>query len=313
MMAAALLLSYAALAAAAGTWWLPRARWPFRAPRAGIALWQALTLTVVISPVLGALFLAVPCLNMSAGPAGPPPGTAAVAAGDAVPAGVAGALLALAVLGRLACVTGSALAVAARQRARHGDVLAVVAHPGPVPGSFLLDDDHPVAYCLPGRGRIVLTTGALRRLDGRQLAAVLAHERAHLSGRHHLVLLSATILRRAFPRARVFAVAADQVGALVEMAADDTAARRTHRLALAGALLALASARIPAGMLGAAGTAAARRVRRLIEPARPRPGMRSAGISAAALTAAAALVLSAPAFAYAIACACCGPCWACPW
>src|SRR5438034_5303917 len=34
--------------------------------------------------------------------------------------------------------------------------------------------DRPAVYCLPGRRRIVLTTGALTRLDDRELDAVLA-------------------------------------------------------------------------------------------------------------------------------------------
>ena len=67
----------------------------------------------------------------------------------------------------------------------------------------LIDDEHPAVYCLPGRRRIVMTTGALRCLDARQLEAVLAHERAHLSGRHHLVLTFANALKDAFPGGRV--------------------------------------------------------------------------------------------------------------
>jgi Zn-dependent protease with chaperone function len=44
-------------------------------------------------------------------------------------------------------------------------------------------------YCVPGRlPTIVVTTGALAVLEPEQLAAVLAHERAHLAGRHHLLL-----------------------------------------------------------------------------------------------------------------------------
>jgi Zn-dependent protease with chaperone function len=47
----------------------------------------------------------------------------------------------------------------------------------------IIDGDRPTVYCLPGRRRIMLTTGALTRLDDGELDAVLAHERAHLSGR----------------------------------------------------------------------------------------------------------------------------------
>jgi bla regulator protein blaR1 len=57
---------------------------------------------------------------------------------------------------------------------------------------------------------------------------VAADERAHLSGRHHLVLRLAAALERAFPWVRFFAVGAEQVAYLVEVAADDAAARRTR-------------------------------------------------------------------------------------
>ena len=139
----------------------------------------------------------------------------------------------------------------------------------------------------------MLTTGALRCLDSRQLDAVLAHERAHLSERHHLVLAFAAALRRAFPAVRFFAVAARQVSDLVEAAADDAAIRREHRLTLAGALLAVATAGVPAGALGAGGTTAAQRIQRLIDPPYPPTRTRRAITSAAVITAT-ALILAAP-------------------
>ncbi|MER5178179.1 M56 family metallopeptidase [Streptomyces sp. NPDC002896] len=50
-------------------------------------------------------------------------------------------------------------------------------------------DDQPDAYALPGRpGRIVVTTGMLRALSAREREVLFAHERAHLTGRHHLFL-----------------------------------------------------------------------------------------------------------------------------
>ena len=58
-----LLAGYAVAVAAAGTWWLPRASWPQRAPRLAIAVWQALTVTVVASALLAGLLLTVPCLR----------------------------------------------------------------------------------------------------------------------------------------------------------------------------------------------------------------------------------------------------------
>src|SRR5450755_4895951 len=53
------------------------------------------------------------------------------------------------------------------------------------------------------------------------------------------------------PAAPFFGVAARQIAYLVEVAADDAAARRAPRLTVAAALLAVAAAGVPAGALGA--------------------------------------------------------------
>ena len=45
-----------------------------------------------------------------------------------------------------------------------------------------------------------------------------------MTGRHHLVIILATALHRAFPQVGFFAAAAGQISCLVEMAADDAAA-----------------------------------------------------------------------------------------
>jgi hypothetical protein len=54
-------------------------------------------------------------------------------------------------------------------------------------------------------------------------------------------------LRTAVPHVRVFVTAASQISCLVEMAADDVATRRAHRLTLAAALLALLVIACPLG------------------------------------------------------------------
>ena len=99
----------------------------------------------------------------------------------------------------------------------------------------------PAAYCVPGRpAPIVVTSGALAVLDAPQLTAVLAHERAHLAGRHHR---HRTDPRpdRGFPAVPLFTRGAAEVARLTEMCADDAAARREGRAPLAAALLAIAS------------------------------------------------------------------------
>lgn len=68
----------------------------------------------------------------------------------------------------------------------------------------VLQDPDPDAYALPGRpGRIVVTTGMLRALDADEREALLAHERAHLAGRHHLFLAAVALSAACHPALRV--------------------------------------------------------------------------------------------------------------
>ncbi|UGT70953.1 hypothetical protein LTT66_12780 [Nocardia gipuzkoensis] len=77
-------------------------------------------------------------------------------------------------------------------------------------------------------------------LDDEHLAAVMAHERAHLTGRHHVLLALTRALAGVFPRIDLFVTGAAQVARLVEMAADDIAAELHGRQRVREALLALA-------------------------------------------------------------------------
>jgi bla regulator protein blaR1 len=298
--AVAALLLLAAVAPAAWAPFLSHAAWPLRAPRAGIAAWLACSLSAVVSSALAGLVLAIPCAQLSTDPAALRTCLSLLRAQYASPAGVttgvAGGLLAAAVAGRATWFAGSAAAAARRRRATHDDVLAVIAKPGPAADVRIIDGDRPAVYCLPGRRRIILTIGALTRLDDGELDAVLAHERAHLSGRHHIILALAIALQRAFPAMRFFAVAARQIAYLVEIAADDAAARRVPRLTVASALLAVATAGVPAGALGASGSAAAQRIQRLINPppqdSRARQAVTYVALAAAATLAVAAITLA---------------------
>ncbi|WP_317621392.1 M48 family metalloprotease, partial [Streptomyces sp. CBMA123] len=81
--------------------------------------------------------------------------------------------------------------------ARLRQALERLRHPADHPLT-VLDDDRADAFALPGRlrrpgrggepGRIVVTSGMLRALNGPERSALLAHERAHLTGRHHVFL-----------------------------------------------------------------------------------------------------------------------------
>ena len=110
--------------------------------------------------------------------------------------GASAALLAL-----LCWVLIASAGAVLRDRRRHRALLSLLAHGDPkVPGALVVDYPAAAAYCVPGlRSRIVISAGALDLLDQAELAAVLAHERAHLRERHDLVLLPFTALARALP------------------------------------------------------------------------------------------------------------------
>jgi Zn-dependent protease with chaperone function len=79
---------------------------------------------------------------------------------------------------------------------RHRQLLAVVrpALAGSHGELVVIPDRRPVAFAAPGRpGRIVVTDSMLAALTAAQRRVVLAHERAHLAGRHSTALTVARL------------------------------------------------------------------------------------------------------------------------
>jgi Zn-dependent protease with chaperone function len=279
---------------------LGHARWPRRSPVAAILLWQGLGLGWGLATV-GALLgfgAAATQASVVAGAAA----RIASFAGTASPAftllGVVrlGCLVAgLALLTVLVWVLLAASAVVLRARRRQRTLLRLLAHGDPkVPGALVVDHPTATAYCLPGlRSAIVVSAGALNLLDAEELAAVLAHERAHLRERHDLVLLPFAALLRAFRWAPVARQAQRAVALLVEMHADDRALRHRPARELATALLRVGAAGgggVPAGALAAAESATECDVTaRVIRILRPSPGLCPAARLLTGLTAAAAV------------------------
>lgn len=134
--------------------------------------------------------------------------------------------------------------------------------------AVVLDDSRPAAYCMPGRpATIVVTSGAIAVLDAVQLAAVLAHERAHLAGRHHVLLTLTRGLAASLPALPIFTRGTAEVARLAEMCADDVAARRAGRQALLAALLTMGTGQsVPTAALAATAGAIETRIQRLIDP-----------------------------------------------
>jgi len=239
-------------------------RWQLRAPRLALLLWHA----TAVSAVTGAVGLLL-SIGLEPYGLGIAPALGALVAerippltGAHVTAVVAGLLLATAAVGVQAHSSWQLW----RQRSRHRLLLRLVGRSDPNGRALLLDHPAPAVYYLPGpAGCVVVSTGAVDALTERELAAVLAHERAHGRGRHHLVLAPFQALRRVLPIGPVVRAAA-AVELLVEMCADDRAARRHGPAALTAALQRfheLDARPAPTGTIAAADTAIALRIARL--------------------------------------------------
>jgi len=152
--------------------------------------------------------------------------------------------------------------------AEHADAARIIGTPTDADGVFVVAGERPAAYCVVGRlDTIVVTTAAVRALDGPELDAVLAHEGAHIAGRHHHLLMVLRALAASLAHLPLFTRGAAAVAELLEMCADDTAARRHGPRPLVAGMLALASPLPPSGGLAVAATATAARARRLLDPA----------------------------------------------
>jgi Zn-dependent protease with chaperone function len=194
-------------------------------------------------------------------------------------------LLAVAALSVAALAVAGTRTALALRRSRHrthahaqaARIAAVDTLTGPQ-GALVLDSTAPAVYCLAGRPRtIVITQAALDSLDDAQLAAVMAHEQAHLRGRHHALLAVTDSLGKVFAHVRLFTEGATDIARLLEMCADDAAARRHSRDTLVDALVALTLPRsgrspvaaTPVTALAATGTGVVQRVQRLLFPPNP--------------------------------------------
>ncbi|GAA3724859.1 Zn-dependent protease with chaperone function [Spinactinospora alkalitolerans] len=156
---------------------------------------------------------------------------------------------------------------------------------------WLVESGEPSVYCVPGgRFGIVITRGAVDALTPREMRAVMAHEHAHLRGRHHLLVAWVRLLDAAFPRVPLLRAAAQEVPVLVEWAADDRAARLVGVPPLVHALGAMATSRSADGAaaLAISGACTVQRVRRLLNPSSACAGVRSFLLIGAALAALAA-------------------------
>ena len=284
MTVAAVLVAYAAGLGILGSRMLGRARWTARAPLLAIVTYLAAGWSVIAALGLAGLTLAVhatalggglshligACVHRLQATYGTP--------GGATVAGL-GLTLAGAVLARTALTAVAHFRAAGRQALRHAQTARLVGQPEPTLGAVLVEHAQPAAYCVAGRQpTVILTTGAVQALDPGQLDAVLAHERAHLTGRHHRLLAMARIGREVLPFLPLMRDAEEQVARLVELHADDAATRARDPRLLATALVVLATAASPASTLAAGATDSVQRIHRLLRTQRA-AGARTAAVA----------------------------------
>lgn len=280
MSVAVCLLLYSFAVATLSPWVLPRLTHAGTAPRLGVVAWLMVMVSVVASWLAATAFLIVSLVRYWH-----EPGRLATACFESlrrlVDGGAAVALqVALLVLAATAVSTlstlgwrsGRSLWRACAQSRRHAERARVIGRRIDGVDAVVVDAAERAAYCVAGRpDTVVVTSAALDSLTDRNLQAVLAHERAHLAGRHHHVLAFVHPLAVAIPGVSLFSTADREISLLLEMAADDAAARRCGSLTLLDALLALSmDARAPQGAFGATGTDVLSRAERLAAPAAAR-------------------------------------------
>ncbi|MFI1098540.1 M56 family metallopeptidase [Streptomyces sp. NPDC020917] len=293
MTVAIVLLVLGALAAATAPRLLSRADWPEREPVLALWVWQCVVAAVLLCCVLAM------ALAGSAAWAEVRGNVFAFAPSGVVEAyglsdyghwaGWLAAALALGGVWTAAMLTREVRAARARRQRRHTELRVRAPRlPGesvpPEERLVVLEDARPDAWWLSGaQGQLVITTGALQRLKGRQLDAVLAHEQGHARARHDVLLNCAGALAGGFPQVPVFDAFRDQVHHLVELAADDTASRRFGRLTTALALVELNEERGAFGPGAGPDGALQGRVHRLLDAAPRLPLARRLRVTACAL------------------------------
>lgn len=174
-----------------------------------------------VAPLAAAASACAGVFDASAGAAWP-----SVARGVAVAAGLGVALVAAVVV--VAAVAGAGRAGRAHVRSLRSLVESVDRVDGVT--VWWIADDEPVAYAVPGRagrggpaGTVVAST-ALWDVAAERRRAVLAHEIAHLRGRHHVAVAATRALRSSLAAIPLLRGAAAEVAVLVELLADRRAA-----------------------------------------------------------------------------------------
>lgn len=230
----------ACFAVAALAWWagprlLTLGRWQVRFPRLALAAWHT-ALGIGLLALAGSIVAAVATTLSTQHTADATMGIVETIAG----------WLALATFGAGLVIigTGSDELVGAGRRT-FGEVLSLPHRREPLDrGAELIvcRSDEPFACAIPGPAAAVVVSTRLREIvTPAQLRAVVAHERAHLRSRHYLAIRVAELHRSCLPSSQASRQLLRATTLLVELIADDHAARRAGVVHLANALVTVAS------------------------------------------------------------------------
>ncbi len=280
MNAATFLIAYAVALTYGTPWVLSHFTRRAASPRLGVTAWVVAAVTALAAWVAAAAILVTGagrniahstaltfCVN-TLGPLGrvglPQPAAAILMVALTVAALAITAVIGIRVAVKLRCIR--------RTNYRHAAAATLIGRPTEHPNTVVVTARQPAAYCVGGRlNTIVVTSAAFDALEPTTLAAIVAHERAHLRGRHHHILTFLTALATALPRLPLFAACLRGVTPLLEMCADDAAARiHGPRPLLIGLSRLTEVSPGPATALGAANTHVLVRATRLVTPARGR-------------------------------------------
>lgn len=275
--------------------WLQQSKWPSRAPGTALVLWQAIGLS-------GGLALVTAPLTWGLQPFGSGITSASVELWTVfqnngiegvytderwAPLGLAAVTLGCILFAHLALVLLHTSYTTFTQRKKHRKFVELLSaslrdhdhgldrSPQYTSSTRVLPVEHPLAYCLPAINQpiTVVSQGLIEKLSPEQLAAVLAHESAHLHQRHDLLRLAFQAWHKAAPWFPATQAAVQEVSELTEIMADDAALSHHQRADLSGALARTletpTDAHPPSTSTDHQTAITSRRIRRLLEPSKP--------------------------------------------
>ena len=224
---------------------MANAQWVDRAPRAGVAVWQAIGASSLLAGIGSGLCVAVERYHRGFLGGLSQVGHGVVSGRPLAGLGLLDALgltLAADLAFVFCCMLGAVTMRTVMTRRHHRRLVDLLALRTLETGASVLDHTTAVAYCVPGvRPRIVVSEGTIELLDDDELDAVVAHEQGHAHERHGLVMLPMAGLSKMFSFVPYARLAPASVAGLLEMAADDYAVRRRDPSALISALVSMAT------------------------------------------------------------------------